>query len=220
MPSVIIGDYRYSTTSAGTAMVNVVDTTKTSYGEILSSVEIGSVTYSVTSMSSCFEICTSLTTAPEIPSSVTSMSSCFRNCTSLTTAPVIPSSVTDMNGCFSSCTALYGDIFINSTAVNYTNCFHSTTQPITLHGVNTSFLSQLASTATNNNVYVNTTPTPIPSTIQGTNMYYQQTQKTPIQLSPQTDASLVSVEVPFGNGTITTTLQDALLDLYQRAGEV
>ena len=127
MPSVIIGDYRYSTTSAGTAMVNVVDTTKTSYGEILSSVEIGSVTYSVTSMSSCFEICTSLTTAPEIPSSVTSMSSCFRNCTSLTTAPEIPNSVTNMNYCFYQCTSLTTAPVIPSSVMSMNSCFENCT---------------------------------------------------------------------------------------------
>ena len=54
----------------------------------------------VTVMARTFEGCTSLTTAPEIPSSVTAMFQTFEGCTSLTTALAIPSSVTDMWGTF------------------------------------------------------------------------------------------------------------------------
>ncbi len=60
----------------------------------------------VTEMWLTFRGCTSLTTAPEIPSSVTSMIDTFFGCTSLTAAPAIPSSVTKMIGTFVGCTSL------------------------------------------------------------------------------------------------------------------
>ena len=61
---------------------------------------------SVTNMSYTFGNCTSLITAPTIPSSVTNMSFTFENCASLITAPTIPPSVTDMSGTFKNCTSL------------------------------------------------------------------------------------------------------------------
>ena len=60
----------------------------------------------VTVMARTFEGCTSLTTAPTIPSSVIYMVSTFAECTSLTTAPSIPNSVTDLTRCFANCTSL------------------------------------------------------------------------------------------------------------------
>ena len=57
-------------------------------------------------MGETFVGCTSLTTAPTIPSSVIYMVSTFAECTSLTTAPSIPNSVTDLTRCFANCTSL------------------------------------------------------------------------------------------------------------------
>lgn len=174
----------------------------------------------VTDMNSCFAYCSALTIAPEIPSSVTNMSSCFDNCTSLTTAPVIPYDVDFVHSCFKECTLLEGDIYIQSAQlVSYVSCFQGTTKPITLHGNNISILEALASTTTNNNIYINTTPTTLPSTMECAPMNYQ-TDNGLVQLSPQTDASLVSVQVPNGSGTITTTLEDALVDLYSRTPSI
>lgn len=219
MASVIIGDYEYITTGTTTARVQVVDTTKASYGEILSNVTIVGFEYSVDSMINCFQGCSSLTTAPEIPSSIASMTRCFDNCTSLTTAPVISSSVMYMAYCFRGCTSLTGDVYIMAdiepTATYIADCFYNTTQPITLRGANTDVLQSLASTANNNNVYVNIVPTLLPNTIECSPMNYM-TNDGLVQLSLQTDASLVTCEVPHNNSTVTTTLQDALLDLYSR----
>ena len=65
-------------------------------------------TSAVTSMSSMFSTCTSLTTIPLLNTSkVTSMSSMFFNCISLTTIPQLDTSaVTSMNNMFSNCTSL------------------------------------------------------------------------------------------------------------------
>ena len=60
----------------------------------------------VIDMDETFRRCTSLSTAPAIPSSVTTMIDTFRGCTSLTTAPTIPSSVTSLTRCFANCTSL------------------------------------------------------------------------------------------------------------------
>lgn len=223
MASVIIGDYEYITTGTTTVRVKVVDTTKVSYGEILSNVTIDGVEYSIDSMTDCFQGCSSLTTAPEIPSSVDSMAGCFGNCTSLTTAPVISSSVMYMSDCFRGCTSLTGDVYIMAniepTTTYIADCFYNTTQPITLRGANTDILQSLASTANNNNVYVNIAPTLLPNTIECSPMNYM-TNDGLVQLSLQTDASLVTCEVPHNNSTVTTTLQDALLDLYSRTSYI
>ncbi len=80
----------------------LTDKNQTTYGAILESIN----GKPIMNMSSTFADCTSLTTAPAIPSSVTDMFQTFMDCTSLTTAPVIPSSVTDMSQTFWDCTAL------------------------------------------------------------------------------------------------------------------
>ena len=174
----------------------------------------------VTNIGSCFGNCALLTTAPAIPNSVTNMSFCFYGCASLTIAPVIPSSVTNVAYCFSGCTSLTGDIYIMvGTTPTYIDCFYNTTQSITLRGAKTSTLQSLASTANRNNVYVNTAPTSLPIIIEGSPMSYM-TDSGLVQLSLQTDASLISCEVPHNNGTVITTLQDALLDLYSRTSHI
>ena len=73
-------------------------------------------------MMETFDGCTSLTTAPEIPSSVTNMSYTFNSCRSLTTAPEIPSSVTSMWNTFDGCTSLTGNLVINANPTYYDWC--------------------------------------------------------------------------------------------------
>ena len=82
--------------------VRVKDTSKTTYGEIISEI----AGQPVNTMRCTFRYCTSLTTAPTIPNSVTNMFQTFTRCTSLTTAPIIPNSVTNMDETFWSCTKL------------------------------------------------------------------------------------------------------------------
>lgn len=124
------GDYKYTYRYDYSWSVEAKDKTKTEYGEILSEI-VGKPT---TNMSGTFLNCTSLTTAPTIPSSVTNMQSTFYGCTSLTTAPTIPSRVTNMQGTFSKCTSLTTAPAIpNSvTSMYYTfsGCTSLTTAPV------------------------------------------------------------------------------------------
>ena len=75
--------------------------------------------------------CTSLVTAPEIPSSVTNMSSTFRGCTSLVDAPTIPSSVTSMSSTFYGCTSLVTAPEIPSGVTNISYTFNGCTSLVT-----------------------------------------------------------------------------------------
>ena len=122
MASVIIGDYKY-TSYSNYATVRVVDKSKSSYGEILDSVEIENETYVITTLTYCFRDCVNLISAPEIPSSITGMSGCFYNCTSLTQAPKIPNGVTDINRCFYNCYKLTDAPKIPSSVMNMHSCF-------------------------------------------------------------------------------------------------
>ena len=85
------------------------------------------------------------------------MSETFKNCTSLITAPTIPSSVTDMAATFKGCTSLTGTIIINANPTIYNDssggCFEDTIKPINLIGDST-ILQELANTANNGNVEV------------------------------------------------------------------
>ena len=89
--------------------------------------------YAVTSMCATFSGCTSLTTAPEIPSSVTDMTATFYRCTSLTTASEIPSSVTSVGSIFFGCTSLTiaPEIPLNVTNMlqTFRGCTSLTTAP-------------------------------------------------------------------------------------------
>lgn len=132
------GDYKYTYNKGGNYgiewSVEVKDTSKTSYGEILS----GIAGKPITNMCSTFADCTSLTTAPEIPSSVTNMRGTFSRCP-LTTAPVIPSGVTNMLGTFYYCTALTTAPTIPSSVTNmrgtFFRCTSLTTAPTIPDGV-------------------------------------------------------------------------------------
>ena len=83
-----------------------IDKTKEVYSALSENFYINNVVYNLIYLNHCFNTCTSLTQAPEIPSGVTDMIYCFYGCTSLTQAPEIPSSVTNMSYCFSDCTSL------------------------------------------------------------------------------------------------------------------
>ena len=63
-------------------------------------------------------------TSFEIPEGTTSIGNyVFNGCTSLTTAPTIPSSVTSMDYTFRGCSKLQGTIEINANPTYYSYCF-------------------------------------------------------------------------------------------------
>ena len=174
-----LGDYRYKYMySSGDISFNikVIDKTKTTYSAINSTVKVNNEYRYVTSMSSCFQDCTSFNQAITIPSSVTDMYSCFQGCTSFNQAITIPnsvtymgycfygctsfnksitipSSITDIRYCFRNCTSLTGAIRINSNPGSYTDMFKDTVKEIVLLGSST-LLNSFATTANNHNVYV------------------------------------------------------------------
>lgn len=179
--------------------VNVVDKTKTSYEEMLNAMPYRNY--------------------KSMP--VNSVRGCFEDCTSLTTAPIIPNSVTDMTRCFYNCTSLVDDVYIQANVTDTYECFEYTTQPIILHSIdnNATACDMLATTANNNNVYVNTHPeTPITFTDTQMNYMTNEGLKT---LSLQTNANLVQCEIPdlVHGGTITTNVNDAIIDLCSRHGD-
>ena len=111
----------------------------------------------VTNMSYTFRGCTNLKTVPKIPSGVTNMDSTFASCTRIENAPEIPDSVTNMNYTFQLCGNLTGTVVINATTLNNMNrAFAGTVKPIVLKGTSP-YLAELAATATNGNVTVQTT---------------------------------------------------------------
>ena len=87
--------------------------------------------------SSMFENCTSLTTAPELPAT-TLVNSCyesmFRGCTSLTTAPELPAT-TLVGNCYSS-------MFYDCTSLNYIKCLAT---DISATGCTTNWVNNVAS---------------------------------------------------------------------------
>lgn len=121
--------------------VETKDKTKNRYGQIPSEI----AGKPVTCVSFAFSGCTSLTTAPVIPSSVTDMYSTFSGCASLTTASTIPSKVIKMDNIFFGCTALTGTIEINANpnSGSYRACFLGNSKPIILTG-SSKMLSQIA----------------------------------------------------------------------------
>lgn len=100
--------------------VRVNDTSKTTYGAILSEI----AGKPVTNMYLTFYDCRSLTTAPAIPNNVTNMDSTFYDCLALTTAPAIPNSVTDMSYTFYNCTSLTTTPTMPSSVTNMNSTFY------------------------------------------------------------------------------------------------
>ena len=104
-----------------------IDKTKEVYSALSENFYINNVVYNLIYLNHCFNTCTSLTQAPEIPSGVTDMIYCFYGCTSLTQAPEIPSSVTNMSYCFSDCTSLTQAPEIPSSVTSMSGCFRDCT---------------------------------------------------------------------------------------------
>lgn len=123
MAEIIIGDYKYYVYESGNAWVRVVDKTKSSYDNIPNTITYDGRTYTVTDMEQCFYGCSSLVTAPAIPSTVTNMHSCFYGCSSLTAAPIIPNGVTNLKFCFSGCSSLATAPIIPNGVTNMNACF-------------------------------------------------------------------------------------------------
>ena len=238
-------EYTINTSVPTLVSATAWDKSKTSYAGIPSEVVHNTVSYKVTNINNCFKNCTSLVNAPLIPEGVSSMASCFDGCTSLVNPPpIIPSSVatmgfcfrncvsltsaplikceSNMRYCFQNCTSLVGDVYVYSfpqEEYSYlTSCFQGTVHDIVLYSVDNDidFCNALAATANNGNVYVNVHPeTPISFTDTQMNYMTNEGLKT---LSLQTNANLVQCEIPdlVNGGTITTNVNDALIDLYNR----
>ena len=121
----VIGDYEYGVNSTSPAQVRaqVVDKTKTSYGNIPKTVTYQGTTYAVTELYGCFFNCIYLQTAPTISADVTNMYQCFGGCSSLTQAPAIPATVTNMGKCFYECSALQTAPVIPNSVTNMSSCF-------------------------------------------------------------------------------------------------
>ena len=129
--------------------VRVLDTTKSSYKEIINSIN-GT---QIVSMCSTFFNCTSMENAPSIPETVEMMSSTFNACSSLKKAPVIPSGVTNISYAFASNIELAGEVVINANPTIVTDCFNNTQKSITITGsASDETKAALARTATNGNV--------------------------------------------------------------------
>lgn len=115
-------DYTYTYGSGGWA-VKVNDTTKTTYGSLLSTVNDAPVT----SMQKAFYGCSNMTFAPGIPGTVQNLQRAFFDCTSLTQAPAIPEGVTDMSYAFRGCTKLTEAPVLPSTVTNLDTAFYNCT---------------------------------------------------------------------------------------------
>lgn len=164
----IFGDYKYTCIAKecfNNATQSIIedtgwqvetnDKTQSEYGVILTTIN----DFNVIDLTGTFFNCTSLTTAPEIPSGVIDMSGTFSNCQVLTTLPkipnsvitmqstftnctsltdisnlVIPSSVKDMFYLFQNCTSLKGNIEINANPEEFSGCFSGTIDSIVITG--------------------------------------------------------------------------------------
>ena len=111
--------YDYLGRNTGGWHISVKDPRKEEYENILSDI----AGKPVINMSYTFEGCTSLTTAPTIPSSVTNMSRTFYNCWSLTTVPDLPDGLIDMYSTFRGCTSLTAAPAIPDGVVDMTYTF-------------------------------------------------------------------------------------------------
>ena len=127
------GDYTYSYSSGW--KVSVSDKTKTSYGNILSSVNAESIT----ELYRTFEDCKNMTTAPAIPLTVTNMNYTYQRCSSLVSPPTIPNSVKKMYYVFSECTSLTSAPKLPNGIIDLTaaffNCKNLITPPVIPNGV-------------------------------------------------------------------------------------
>ena len=132
----IIGGYD-DTTGHYTVIPSVNSTSLTSYqsltntyvsidGVITPMVRYNGNDYIIRSLSYCFAACSSMTSAPTIPSTVINMSYCFSGCSKLNQSIIIPSSVINMSRCFYHCTAFNQPITIPNSVTNMEYCFSQT----------------------------------------------------------------------------------------------
>lgn len=187
-----------------------------SYSPCSETITVAMITYPVESVD--YAGCHNMLAPPAIPPRTKSLYNAFNGCNALTQAPVIPSSVVNMYQCFYGCVNLEGDVYVYAKGFSYHGAFYNTTKPIIIHSMNENVdvCQQLASTANNGNVYVNIRPeTPISFTDTQMNYMTNEGLKT---LSLQTNANLVQCEIPdlVNGGTITTNVNDALIDLCNR----
>ena len=117
-----IGDYSY-VIAGNNAFPSVASTTKTSYGDLSSTVTYNNITYSITDISYCYSGCTNLVVAPSLPNSITNMTYAFNGCTSLTSVS-LPSSVEDLSYCFYKCSSLTTMPTIPQSVTNMLYCFY------------------------------------------------------------------------------------------------
>lgn len=94
--------YHYADPELDGWCVAVNDTTKTSYGALLSYIN----GRPLINMTRAFEDCTNMVYAPELPDTVVDLDHAFDGCGALLEAPVIPSGVTDLIATFQYCSAL------------------------------------------------------------------------------------------------------------------
>ena len=138
--------------------VRVIDNTKTSYGEIKSSIR----GYPVTMMENTFQGCESLVTAPEIPNTVLDMDRAFAGCTSLETAPVIPNGVTSMWQTFLSCKSLTAAPVIPNSVENmratFSGCSALATAPVIPSSVKDISMTFCYCSSLSGTVTINTDP--------------------------------------------------------------
>jgi hypothetical protein len=160
-------DEGFDTGDSGVALEDILgcwtpavkDRTKTSYGQVLHSIN----GKEIRNLFLTFANCNKLTSAPEIPPTVTSVSMAFFNCYSLKTAPVIPKSVKRMTGAFEN-TRISGDLVYNgeldkSTFWYYYSVLGKTDSFINLTGeASESDLMLIAENSVDQNITINGKP--------------------------------------------------------------
>lgn len=107
--------------------VRVLNSTKSSYGLILESINSKNVGCLVQT----FMNCTKLKTAPKIPGNTKSMFRTFYGCTSLTAMPEIPNTVKDMGRAFQGCSSLTSVTTIPSSVTSLYQAFASCSSLVT-----------------------------------------------------------------------------------------
>ena len=111
-------DYKYTLNSDGWS-VDVTNTSKKTYEDILESVN----EKKITSMKQTFEMCYNLEAAPKIPETVTSLYETFYSCRNLKEPPKIPEGVTSLRGTFQNCNSLAKPPKIPNTVTDLTQTF-------------------------------------------------------------------------------------------------
>ena len=129
--------------------VRLLDKTKSSYGNILESIN----GKPIVNISNLYNGCTELTTAPKIPNSVTNMYAAFEGCTKLSSLPVIGENVESLQRAFYGCTNVTGTITVHAEATNYDSCFYGIDMSkISIDG-NAEYVYKYKYVATGSNVF-------------------------------------------------------------------